>query len=70
MKNKKLENTLENIKLLGRASVLFPYTIGTILFSVAKEEVKGAYYRTFKIPHIAYSGEEGDEFTSYIRLEN
>jgi hypothetical protein len=69
MKNKKLESTLENIRIIGRASVLFSYLIVRSAALIIGEEIKGAYYRAFKIPHIAYGKDEDDEFVSYIKLE-
>jgi hypothetical protein len=57
----KLENTLENVKLIARASVLFPYVIAHASLLIIGEEIKGAYYRTFKIPHVAF---EHNDFVS------
>jgi hypothetical protein len=66
MKNKGLESTLEDVKLIARASILLPYAIGRITLAIIGEEIKGAYYRTFKIPHAVY---DDGEFLNYIRLD-
>ena len=66
MKNKKLEERIENIKLTGRAIILLPYLIGRAALAILGEEIKGKYYRTFKISHTVYND---GEFDNYIRLD-
>jgi len=66
MKNKNLEEKIENIKLTGRAIILLPYLIGRTALIIIGEEIKGKYYRTFKIPHAVYND---GEFDNYIRLD-
>ena len=63
---KKLENTLKNTKLIARASILLSYVIARSTLLILGEELKGLYYRTFKIPHIAH---EYSDLTSYIRTD-
>jgi hypothetical protein len=62
----KLENTLKDAKLIARASILFPCLIAYTALLILGEELKGSYYRTFKIPHIAH---EHNDFVSYIRTD-
>ncbi len=62
----KLENTLKNTKLIVEASVLLSYVVARSALSFLGEELKGVYYRTFKIPHIAH---EHSDLISYIRTD-
>ncbi|MGY4884924.1 MAG: hypothetical protein ACP5NZ_05080 [Nanobdellota archaeon] len=66
MKNKKLEERIENIKLASRAVILLPYLVGRVALAILGEEIKGKYYKTFKIPHAIY---DDGEFLNYIRLD-
>ena len=66
MKNKKLENTLETAKIIGRAAWFLPYIAARMGVAMIGEEIKGAYFRARKIPHTVY---EKDDFVSYMKLD-
>jgi len=63
---KKLENTLKTTKLIVSASILLSYVVAKSTLSILGEELKGFYYRKFKIPHIVH---EHSDLVSYIRTD-
>ena len=67
MKNKKLENTLETAKIIGRASVFFPYIFGRTAVILIGEELKRKWWDITGVKYAPY--EDSNGFVSYIRLD-
>jgi hypothetical protein len=66
MKKEKLEEKIENLKLLGRACIFIPYFTALYAKAIIGQEIRGLYYKTFKIPFAVY---DDGEFMNYIRLD-